>query len=260
MGIINTTPDSFSDGGECISINRALDRIHVMRRDGATIIDVGGESTRPGSNPVTEQEEIDRIAPILEAAIQTFPDLYYSIDTTKYKVAEVALSLGADFINDISGLQKEPSMINLAAKFDAYYIIMHSQGNPKTMQEAPSYTDVVSDVYQFLEEKVEYAKQHNVDKVIIDVGIGFGKSLEHNLKLLAHLDKFQEIGAPMLVGASRKSMIGKVLNNRPVNERLIGTVAVHYNALMMGASIIRVHDVKEASDSLRIFQAIQSQR
>lgn len=260
MGIINATPDSFSDGGKYVSVSRALDRIYTMQRDGATIIDIGGESTRPGSKAVSEQEEIDRIAPILEAAKNTFPNLIYSIDTTKYKVAEEAIKLGAAIINDVSGLQKDPSLIKLAAKYDVYYIIMHAQGNPKTMQNAPNYNDVVSEVYKFLDEKVAFALKNKVQRVIIDVGIGFGKTLEHNLKLLAHLDKFQKIGVPILIGASRKSMIGKLLDDRPVDQRVIGTIAIHYDALLHGASILRVHDVKEASDSLRIFQAIQSQR
>jgi dihydropteroate synthase len=260
MGIINATPDSFSDGGKYLHVSQALDRIHIMKRDGATIIDIGGESTRPGSEPVSEQEETERVIPILERAKEAFPDLYYSIDTTKYKVAEEALKYGADFINDVSGLQKEPRMAELATKFNAAYIIMHSKGSPKTMQKSPEYTDVVKEVYSFLEEQVHFARSKGVESIIIDPGIGFGKTLEHNLKLLANLDKFKKIGVPILIGASRKSMIGKILDDRPVDDRLIGTVSVHYDCLTKGANILRVHDVREASDSLRIFQAIQSQR
>ncbi len=260
MGIINATPDSFSDGGKYLDINRALDRIHIMRRDGASIIDIGGESTRPGSEPVSENEEIDRIQPVLEAASKTFPDLAYSIDTTKYKVAKVALKAGACFINDVSGLQKNPQMADLAASHSSGYVIMHSQGDPKNMQKNPAYKDVVSEVFQFLQEKAELAQAKGVEQIIIDPGIGFGKTLEHNLKLLANLDKFTKIGVPILIGASRKSMIGQLLDDRPVDDRLIGTIAVHYDALVRGAKILRVHDVKEASDSLRIFQAIQYQQ
>ncbi|XWN37192.1 MAG: dihydropteroate synthase [Balneola sp.] len=260
MGIINATPDSFSDGGQYLDVNRALDRIHIMRRDGASIIDIGGESTRPGSNPVSEQEEIDRVVPILESAVNTFPDLIYSIDTTKYKVAEEALKIGARIINDVSGLQKEPKIAELAAEYNAAYVIMHSQGDPKTMQKNPVYKDVVSEVMSFLKEKTEFAKNKGIENIIIDPGIGFGKTLEHNLKLLAHLDKFIKIGVPVLIGASRKSLIGNILDERSADDRLIGTVSIHYDALMKGAKILRVHDVKEASDSLRIFQAIQSQR
>lgn len=260
MGIINATPDSFSDGGKYIHVERAVDRIHIMRRDGASIIDIGGESTRPGAEPVSEQEEIDRVIPILEKAIETFPDLFYSIDTTKYKVAEAALNAGAKIINDVSGLQKEPEMAGLAAKFKAAYIIMHSQGSPKEMQHAPEYKNVVEEVTTFMLDKVSFARSQGVKEIIVDPGIGFGKKLEHNLKLLAHLDKFTKIGVPILIGASRKSLIGKILDERPVEDRLIGTVAIHYDCLTKGAKILRVHDVKEASDSLRIFQAIQSQR
>lgn len=260
MGIINATPDSFSDGGKYIHVARALDRIHIMRRDGASIIDIGGESTRPGSDPVSEQEEIDRVIPVLEKATKTFPDLTYSIDTTKFKVAEEALKVGAGIINDVSGLQKSPAMAELAAEHEAAYVIMHSQGDPKTMQDAPKYDDVIEDLLHFFENKIAFAQSKGVQKIIIDPGIGFGKTQEHNLKLLAHLDKFTKIGVPVLIGASRKSMIGKILDERPADDRLIGTVSVHYDALMKGAKILRVHDVKEASDSLRIFQAIQSQR
>ena len=260
MGILNATPDSFSDGGKYIHVDRALDMIHIMHKDGASIIDIGGESTRPGSEPVSEQEEIDRVIPILEKAYATFPKLTYSIDTTKLRVAEEALKSGATIINDVSGLQKEPEMASLAAKHDAGYVIMHSQGDPKTMQDAPSYKNVLEDVFSFLKEKVEFAQSKGVKNIVVDPGLGFGKSLQHNLKILAHLDKFVEIGVPVLVGASRKSMIGKILDDRPVDGRLIGSVSIHYDALMKGAKILRVHDVKEASDSLRIFQAIQSQR
>jgi len=260
MGIINATPDSFSDGGKYISVERALDRIHIMRRDGASIIDVGGESTRPGSDSVSEQEEIDRVIPILEKASQTFPNLIYSIDTTKFNVAEEALKSGASIINDVSGLQKTPKMAELASKYDASYVIMHSQGDPKTMQNAPIYNNVIEDVFGFLKTQIAFAQSKGVKKIILDPGIGFGKTLDHNLKLLANLDKLTEIGFPVLVGASRKSMIGKILDDRPVDDRLIGTVSIHYDALMKGAKVLRVHDVKEASDSLRIFQAIQSQR
>ena len=258
MGIINATPDSFSDGGQYLDVRRALDRIHIMRRDGASIIDIGGESTRPGSNSVSEQEEIDRVIPLLEQATSIFPDIVYSIDTTKYKVAEEAIKVGASIINDVSGLQKSPEMAHLAATKNAAYIIMHSQGDPKTMQKNPVYGNVVDDVLKFLEEKTEFAKKCGVKNIIIDPGIGFGKTLEHNLKLLAHLDKFTKIGVPVLIGVSRKSMIGKILDNRPVDDRLIGTVSIHYDALTRGAKILRVHDVKEAVECINLLQNLKS--
>ncbi|MTI87270.1 MAG: dihydropteroate synthase [Balneolaceae bacterium] len=260
MGIMNATPDSFSDGGRYMEVSRAMDLIHIMRRDGVTMIDVGGESTRPGAEAVSVEEEIERVIPILESGITSFGgDVVFSIDTTKYEVAKQALETGAQMVNDVSGMQKELRLAELCAEHDAAYVIMHSQGDPQTMQENPEYDDVVEDVYAFLKEKAEAAQQKGVKNIILDPGIGFGKTLEHNLKLLAHLDKFKEIGFPLLVGTSRKSMLGKILNDRPVNDRLTATVVSHYHALMKGADIIRVHDVREASDSIKIFTAIQSQ-
>ena len=260
MGIVNATPDSFSDGGRFTELSRARDHIYLMKKSGASIIDIGGESTRPGSDSVSEKEELSRVMPVIEGGLSNFPELLYSIDTTKYEVAKQALKAGARIINDVSGLQKEPRMAELAAEYQAAYIIMHSQGDPKTMQQNPVYEDVVDDVYSFFERQIKFAQSLGVEEIVIDPGIGFGKTLVHNLKLLAHLDKFTKIGFPVLVGASRKSMIGKILDERPVEDRLTGTIAIHYDALIKGASILRVHDVREASDSVRIFSAIQSQR
>jgi len=258
MGILNVTPDSFSDGGRFTDPDRALDRIHIMRREGAQIIDVGGESTRPGAKAVSEEEELLRVMPVITKAIEYFPELTYSIDTTKYEVARQVLEAGVKIVNDVSGLEKEPRLADLCAQHGAAYILMHAQGDPKTMQQNPTYTDVVEEVYTFFKEKIEFLTQKGVNKIIIDPGIGFGKTLEHNLKLIAGLDKFTQFDLPVLIGASRKSMIGKILDGRPTEERLAGTLSVHYHALMKGASLLRVHDVKEASDSIRIFQAIQS--
>ncbi len=259
MGILNATPDSFSDGGEFNEVDRALDRIRKMISEGASIIDVGGESTRPGSEPVREQEELDRVIPILEKAVPKFPNTFFSIDTTKYNVAEEALKLGTHFVNDISGLQKESRFVSLCKQYDAGYIMMHSQGNPKTMQQDPSYENVVKDIYSFFEKRLSEIKKEGLEHVVIDPGIGFGKTLDHNLELLAGLREFKKLEYPILVGASRKSMIGQILNDRPVDDRVTGTVAVHYHAMMQGANIIRVHDVKEAWDSVQIFKAINSQ-
>ncbi len=257
MGILNATPDSFSDGGAFNEVESALGRIGLMVSQGASVIDIGGESTRPGSEPVIEEEELRRVLPILEKAIPKFPGTLFSIDTTKYRVAEEALKLGAHFVNDISGLQKEPRFVDLCLQYNAGYIMMHSQGNPKTMQEDPTYDDVVQDVYDFFEQQLNYVHEQGLDKVIIDPGIGFGKTLDHNLKLLANLEKFTQLGQPILIGASRKSMLGAILNDRPVDERVTGTVAAHYHAMMQGANIIRVHDVKEAHDSLLVYKAIR---
>ncbi|WP_440999955.1 dihydropteroate synthase [Fodinibius sp. SL11] len=260
MGILNTTPDSFSDGGEYNEVESAVGRIGGMVSEGAHIVDIGGESTRPGADPVSEQEELERVLPVLEKAIPQFPDTFFSIDTTKYHVAEEALKLGTHFVNDISGLQKEPRFVRLCKQYNAGYVMMHSQGDPKNMQEDPAYDDVISDIKQFLKTRIDQARKKGFENIIIDPGIGFGKTLNHNLKLIAHLDEFQDLGCPILVGASRKSMVGQILGNRPVDDRLTGTLAVHYHAMINGANIIRVHDVKEAHDSLQVFNAISSVR
>lgn len=259
MGILNATPDSFSDGGNYNEVDAALRHINKMVSEGAHIIDVGGESTRPGSESIAVQQEFDRVLPILEKAIPQYPDTFFSIDTTKYRVAEEALKLGTHIVNDISGLQKEPRLAELCAAYDAGYILMHSQGDPKTMQDNPRYDDVVNDIYLFFREKVDWAKEQGLQHIILDLGIGFGKTLQDNLDLLANLDTFQNLGCPMMVGASRKSMIGDILNGRSVDDRLIGTVAVHYHALLNGATLLRVHDVKEAVDSVKVFEALSAE-
>ncbi|RNC84792.1 MAG: dihydropteroate synthase [Balneola sp.] len=259
MGILNATPDSFSDGGKFDKVDSAKQRISMMIQEGADIIDIGGESTRPGSDPVSEEEELNRVIPILKATVPEFKNATFSIDTTKYEVASQALDLGASIINDVSGLEREPRFADLAVEYDAAYVLMHAQGDPKTMQENPTYVDVVDQVMEFFDKKIKELTAKGVAKIILDPGIGFGKKLHHNLSLIAHLDKFKKFGFPVLVGASRKSMIGQILDNRPTDDRLTGTIAVHYHSLMNGADILRVHDVKEASDSIRIFEAIQSQ-
>ncbi|HEX6983353.1 MAG TPA: dihydropteroate synthase [Balneolaceae bacterium] len=259
MGILNATPDSFSGDGIYNQAESAVERIGVMTSEGASIIDVGGESTRPGSDTIAEEEELKRVLPILERAIPQFPDTFFSVDTTKYRVAEEALKLGTHFVNDISGLQKEPRLVDLCVKYDAGYIMMHSQGDPKVMQQNPIYDDVVNDIFSFFEKQLLKTKEKGLEKVIIDPGIGFGKTLEHNLKLLAHLSRFKKLGSPVLVGASRKSMLSSILGGRPADGRLAATIATHYHALMQGANIIRVHDVKEAHDSLLVYEAIANQ-
>lgn len=257
MGILNATPDSFSDGGSYNEVERAVGRIATMVSEGATIIDVGGESTRPGAESVTEQEEIDRVLPILEQAVPQHPDTFFSIDTTKYRVAEEALKLGVHIINDISGLQ-DPRLVELCVEYDAGYILMHSQGDPQTMQDKPTYDNVVNDLFLFFREKVALAEEKGLQNIIIDPGIGFGKTLKHNADLITGLQTFQSLAVPILVGASRKSMIGQILGDRPVDDRLIGTIAIHYHALINGANILRVHDVKEAHDSLTVFNVLSA--
>lgn len=258
MGILNTTPDSFSDGGEFTDLPVALSRVSQMIREGARIIDIGGESTRPGAEPVSEQLEIGRTIPVLKEAVVAHPDSLFSIDTTKYGVAKAALEAGAHIINDISGLQKEPRFSDLCAESGAAYVCMHSQGDPQTMQKEPEYEDAVEDIYSYLSEKLLYLTGKGVDNVIIDPGIGFGKTLKHNLQLIARLSKFKELKSPILIGASRKTSIGEILGGRPADGRLAGTIALHYQCLLNGASVIRVHDVQEAVDSVKIYNAVQS--
>jgi len=256
MGILNATPDSFADGGEYNNIDSALGRIGLMVSQGAAIIDVGGESTRPGSDPVTEDEELQRVLPVLEKALSRFPDTIFSIDTTKYRVAQEALKLGVHLVNDVSGLQKEPRFAELCVRHNAGYILMHSQGNPKTMQEDPEYDEVVEDIKSFFRQQVAKAKEAGLEKIILDPGIGFGKAQQHNISILKRLREFVDLGYPLLVGASRKSMIGRILEDREVDDRVTGTVAVHYHAMTHGAKIIRVHDVKEANDSILVYNEL----
>lgn len=256
MGILNTTPDSFSDGGRFDTFSKALKRTEEMIDEGARIIDVGGESTRPGAEPVSEKTEILRVIPVLKEALSSFPDTIFSVDTTKYSVAKQALEAGAHLINDVSGLRKEPRLADLCAEYNAGYILMHSLKDPKTMQKDPRYESVAGDILKYLKNGTEKLKKKGVASIVIDPGIGFGKTTVHNLRIIKELKKFSTLGYPVLLGASRKSMIGNVLNNRPTEGRLAGTIAVHYHGLMNGARILRVHDVEEASDSIEMFNRI----
>jgi len=256
MGILNVTPDSFSDGGDFLHPDSALKRIEEMAAEGAAIIDIGGESTRPGAEPVSQQEETDRILPVFEEAIPEFPNILFSVDTTKFEVARSALKAGAHIVNDVSGLQNEPRLAALCAEYSAVLILMHSQGDPKYMQDNPVYEDVIANVYDFFKKQLKLANRDRCCEVIIDPGIGFGKTTEHNLKLIAHLDKFLSLGHHIIVGASRKSLIDKILGGRKIEQRLAGTLSLHYHCLMKGASIIRVHDIQEANDSIQIYNSI----
>jgi len=256
MGILNLTPDSFSDGGRFLSKESALERVAEMAAQGADIIDVGGESTRPGSAPVPLQTEIKRVIPLLEELIPSFPKLIFSIDTTKLEVARQALQCGVHILNDVSGLQMEPELATLCGKFGAGFVLMHCKGEPRTMQIAPRYDDLFGEIESFFLSGIRRLKEAGVTGIFLDPGIGFGKTLQHNLQVVSGLDKFSAYEYPILIGASRKSMVGQLLDNRPVEGRLAGTLAVHYHCLLKGARVLRVHDVQAAKDSVRIYNAV----
>ena len=255
MGIVNMTPDSFSDGGNYNNLDDAMRRVDSMIQSGATFIDVGGESTRPGAAEVSVEEELDRVIPLVEKIARYF-DVWISVDTSKPQVMTESAKAGAHLINDIRALT-EPDAIEAAAKTQLPVCIMHMQGDPKTMQNAPHYQqDIYQEVDQFFTQHINRCINAGIErqKIILDPGFGFGKTLQHNYRLLAKLKNFHHFGLPLLVGMSRKSMIGQVLNVPP-QERMIGSVSCAVIAAMQGAQIIRVHDVKETFDALRIVQA-----
>lgn len=256
MGILNITPDSFSDGGVYgHDVSRAVERAKQMAQEGADIIDIGGESTRPGTEPVSAEEECRRVLPIIDA-LKGQITIPISIDTYKASVAEEALKRGATIVNDVSGL-RDPDMATIVARYKASVVIMHMKGEPKTMQVSPIYTDVVTDIRQFFQERVAIAKTAGVEKIILDPGIGFGKTLEHNLGILARLEELCELGYPILVGPSRKSFIGQ-LTDLPVNEREEGTIASVVVAALHGARIVRVHNVRGCYQALQVADAVKS--
>lgn len=255
MGILNVTPDSFSDGGKFIGQQAALQQVHQLIADGADIIDIGGESTRPGAKDVSLDDELNRVIPVIHAIRQSYPDLPISVDTSKAAVMAEAITVGADVINDVRALQ-EPGALEVAVRTQVPVCLMHMQGQPRSMQHQPSYQSVVSEVLDFLRKRAEFCIAAGVkqQQIILDPGFGFGKSLSHNYELLAAMADFVETGYPVLAGMSRKSMIGQLLN-RDVAERLAGSIACATIAVMKGAQIIRVHDIKETSDAIKIAQA-----
>ncbi|GGW53510.1 dihydropteroate synthase [Alishewanella tabrizica] len=254
MGILNVTPDSFSDGGKHRALDQALFAAEQMLRDGATILDIGGESTRPGAAEVTTEEELVRVVPLITAIRARF-DCVISIDTSKAAVMSAAVQAGADIINDVRALQA-PNALSVAASLGVPVCIMHMQGAPRTMQQAPQYNDVVAEVYQFLIERAMQCQQAGiaVQQIILDPGFGFGKSVAHNYQLLNALPQFVQSGYAVLAGMSRKSMIGQLLDI-PVSDRLSGSLACATLAAYAGAQIIRVHDVKESVQAVRIAAA-----
>ena len=257
MGVLNVTPDSFSDGGRYLEPSRALAHAEELIDAGADIIDVGGESTRPGSDPVPLDVELNRVTPVIRGLAGMGTRVAISIDTWKSEVAERALDLGAHVVNDISALQFDPKLAGLACRYKAGLVISHIKGTPKNMQADPAYEDAVTEIRDFLAAAAAKALDAGVDRrsIVVDPGIGFGKRLEHNLAILKRLGEIADLGYPVLIGPSRKSFIG-ALTGAPVNERLWGTLAAAALGVAHGASIVRVHDVKEARQALAVADAV----
>jgi dihydropteroate synthase len=255
MGILNVTPDSFSDGGLFTGRDAALRQAETMARDGAAIIDIGGESTRPGAAAVSEQEELDRVIPVVEAAVAAV-DVPVSVDTSKPGIMRAAVGAGAAMINDIRAL-REDGALEAAAALGVPVCLMHMQGSPRTMQREPAYGDVVAEVREFLADRVRACVAAGVaeDRVVIDPGFGFGKAPRHNIELLANLRQLRAIGRPILVGLSRKSTLGE-LTGRVVGERMPASIAAAVIAVVEGAQIVRAHDVRETVDALRVAAAV----
>jgi len=251
MGILNTTDDSFYDGGKYHTIDKALFRCEDMLHEGADIIDIGGQSTRPGADMITEDEEIRRTAPIIDAIIKRFPDCIISIDTFRAAVANHAVRAGAAIINDVSAGDNDEDMVKIVSRLQVPYIAMHKKGLPKTMQDQPHYNDVLQEVKLYLENKLIIYREAGIEEVVLDPGFGFGKTLDDNYHLLKHLEVFHTLNCPILVGVSRKSMVWKLLATEP-SKALNGSTALHMLALAKGTHILRVHDVKEAIDCVKI--------
>lgn len=259
MGVINVTPDSFSDGGFYLDKDKAVERGSELVSEGSDIIDIGGESSRPGSDPISKKEEMGRVIPVI-SELRKRTDLLISVDTTKSEVAQAALDAGADIINDISSFRLDPKMMTLVAQKEIPVVLMHMKDTPKTMQINPQYEDLLKEVKEFLKEKLEEAQAHGIkrEKMIIDPGIGFGKRSKDNLTLINNLHFLEELDRPILVGISRKSFIGKILN-LPPQERLEGTIASAILSLIHGAHILRVHDVEAVKRAVLVAEAIISE-
>lgn len=253
MGILNITPDSFSDGGKYFDQNFAISHAIEMIEDGADIIDIGGESTRPGADPVSEYEELSRVIPIINEIRTKYKNVFISIDTTKSNVAKEAIENGANLINDISGASFDTDILNVVEKYNIPYILMHIKGTPRNMQESPSYENVVSEVFEYLKNKINYLQQRGINKIIIDPGIGFGKRISDNFALLNNIDYFKNLNKPLLLGLSKKSFLGKSLN-LDIDSRENSTTIVETVAALRGADIIRTHNVKNAVELKNIYK------
>ena len=258
MGILNVTPDSFSDGGDFLAPQKAVKQAATMLDEGALIIDVGGESTRPGSEPVSPDEELNRVLPVIQEILENRPEAIISVDTYRAVVARAALEAGAAIVNDVTALRGDPEMETVTVQYDCPLILMHMLGEPKTMQQDPHYENVVRQVRDFLAERASHAEAAGVapDKIILDPGVGFGKTLDHNLTLLQNLDAVAELGYPVLVGASRKRFIGSIIGEEEARDRVAGTVATSVLAYERGASLFRVHDVRPNREALEVAQAV----
>ncbi|QYJ15343.1 Dihydropteroate synthase [Rubrobacter xylanophilus DSM 9941] len=259
VGIVNVTPDSFSDGGEAFSPERAVERALRLLEEGAHVIDVGGESTRPGAEPVSGEEELRRVVPAVQAILAERPEAVVSVDTYRSETAEAALDAGALMVNDITALRGDPRMAPVVAEAGCGVVLMHMRGTPKTMQRDPRYADVVREVRNFLAERAEAAVAAGVDpgRILLDPGIGFGKTVEHNLRLLRSLDVITEVGFPVLVGTSRKAFIGRITGAEDPKERVFGTVATSVIAYGRGAFAFRVHDVRANREALEVAAAVE---
>ncbi|RAP31542.1 dihydropteroate synthase [Candidatus Marinamargulisbacteria bacterium SCGC AG-343-D04] len=257
VGIVNVTPDSFSDGGTLMDLDVCLHYIEKLIQDGADIIDMGAESTRPGASLVSIEEERARIEPILKVYKKHF-DTPLSVDTMKSDIARLALDYGASMINDVTGLTSDSKMIEVLSKYDCSVVIMHMQNRPKNMQDNPSYEDVVSDVLSFFKHKIEQCQSCKISNIILDPGIGFGKTVDHNLSILRHMSQFSELGYPLYIGTSRKSFIDK-LSPSDVDNRVGGTISSNILAWMNGAEYFRVHDVFDMKQAFRVARAILEQ-
>lgn len=259
MGILNVTPDSFSDGGDFFDLDRAVERGMEIEREGADIIDIGGESTRPGAKKISKEEEQRRVIPVIEK-LSSRLSIPISIDTYKSYIAELAIKAGATVINDISGLRFDSGMGEIAAKYDVPVILMHIKGTPRNMQKDPVYSDLLKEIHTYLSESITIAMNAGIpeNKIIIDPGIGFGKTLDDNLQLINNINYFHTLHCPVLIGVSRKSLIGKILNINE-KERIYGTAAAVAASVMNGANIVRIHDVKEMVQVVKIIDTLKTE-
>jgi len=255
MGIVNVTPDSFSDAGRFLDPERAIAHARELVAGGADLLDIGGESTRPGARGVSADEELARVAPVLAGLDDV--NVPISIDTSKAHVAEVALDAGAKIVNDVTALRSDPAMAGLCAARDCFVVLMHMRGTPRTMQDNPTYADVVEDVKAFLAQRIEFVIGEGVaeERIWVDPGIGFGKTVRHNLELLNRLRELRELGRPIVIGTSRKRFIGTI-TGREVDDRLGGTIATNVLAMQAGADVLRVHDVREVREAMVVAEAV----